>query len=318
MIDINKTPLYQGLYHGPEGKELTVSLRTAPCRFNCTMCAWKSDYLEKIEESDVVAQIEGVISNYRHRIPEVEQFSFGNEGSVLDEKTLKLETLLQITEILRDIFPRISFETQVAFITQDRIEALKKAASDKPIEFTVGFETSNNDIRQKVLRKGLPQNLFERKIALLSKNNIFIRVYVMLKPSPYMSEAEGIEDCVSTIKYLHDLGEKNNNPIVVHLNPTFILKGSKFEAMAKAQHYKPPTLWSLAEVLHRVKPLGMKFHLGLSIEGIEHRNGYIFGNCETCNPVFLKEMRQYNKHHDLDRLIEGLPSCTCRPPFITF
>jgi radical SAM enzyme (TIGR01210 family) len=236
----------------------------------------------------------------------------------LDEKTLKLETLLQITEILRDIFPRISFETQVAFITQDRIEALKKAASDKPIEFTVGFETSNNDIRQKVLRKGLPQNLFERKIALLSKNNIFIRVYVMLKPSPYMSEAEGIEDCVSTIKYLHDLGEKNNNPIVVHLNPTFILKGSKFEAMAKAQHYKPPTLWSLAEVLHRVNPLGMKFHLGLSIEGIEHRNGHIFGNCETCNPVFLKEMRQYNKHHDLDRLIEGLPSCTCRPPFITF
>jgi len=316
----NYTPLYQGLYYGPEGKELTVSLRARPCRFNCTMCAWKDNNSSvHISEDDIIDQIRSVISNYDSRIHEVKQFSFGNQGSLLDEKTFNPDTLFQISKMIGTVFPRISFETRAAFISQDKIDMLKQALGSTPFEFAIGFETRDNHIRQKILKKGIPLKIFEKKTALLAENNIFTRVYIMLKSSPYMNEKEGVEECVKTIKYLYKLSEKNRHPMTVHLNPTFIVRGSQFEAMAIEQGYTPPKLWSIAEVLHRVKNFPIKIHLGLSTEGSDKQeNGYIFGNCRNCNADFTRKLKKYNKHHRTDILLNELSICDCRPNFITF
>jgi Cu2+-exporting ATPase len=315
----NKTPLYQGLYHGPEGKELTVSLKTKPCRFNCTMCAWKQKLFADITENDILDQIKSVISNYSHRIPEVKQFSFGNEGSLFDKKTIRFETVLQITEIIQRLFPRISFETRAQFLTQDIVDNLKHISGNTHIEFTVGFETKDNDIRQKILKKGIPLKLFERKLALLKNNNVSVRIYVMLKSSPFMSEYEGVEECVKTIEYLNGLWNLENDPLTIHLNPIFIIRGSKFESMAIEQKYTAPKLWSIAEVLNRVKHFPLKIHLGLSTEGInESKKSYIFGNCNICNSEFTKRLKEYNQHHNIDRLLNKIPECDCKPGFMTF
>ena len=312
-----REPIYQGLYHGPAGKELTVALRTKPCRFNCIMCLWKPRSVA-VRDEDVLAQIHTVLARYKDRIPEVQQFSFGNEGSLLDTDTLNFETLLTISKILVRYFHRISFESHPAFITQTRLTRLKAVLGDTPFELTVGFETSDDDLRQRVMRKPLSNALFEQKLRLLADNGALLKVFIMLKPSPYMTEAEGIADCVRTIRYLHRLEEQYHYPITIHLNPTFILPGSEFDRIAQQHNYTPPTLWSLAEVLHRTQDVPFRGHLGLSTEGLPTTKRTIFRNCDACTGPFLRALKEFNRHHDVPTLLQGLPSCDCRPACITF
>ncbi len=313
----NITPTYQGLYNGPDGKELTVSLRTKPCRFNCLMCAYRSQNQDfKISDKDIIQQIYDVIERYKDRLHEVELFSFGNDGSLLDEKTLTFSTLVKITEYVGKLFPKLSLETRIDFITQKKIDELKSVLGNVPFEFAVGFETSDDYIRQKVLKKALSKKLFEEKIKLLADNNIFIKIYTLLKPSPYMTEEEGIEDSVITLKYLDKLAKKYNTTFIIDISPVYVVKDTKFSTIAKEANYTSPKLWSLAQMLYLIKELPFTIHLGLSTE---NNNLDSFPcNCGKCDAKFREEINKFNKHHNIKLLLSNLPNCSCKPEFVTF
>lgn len=312
-----KEPKYQGIYIGPDGRELTVTLLTShSCRYNCLMCAYSDTGAEHVTDQDVLDQIKTVIAHYEHRIPEIDVFSFGNDGSILDEHSLKFDTLLHISELLGRYFPKISFETRVDFITQEKMTRLKAVLGDKLFEFAVGLETRDDYIRNTVLRKGLAIEEFEEKIRFITHNNISTKVFIILKPSPYMNEEEGIEDCVKTITYLYELGEKNGKPITIDLNPLYVHEGSEFEAIAKEQNWTSPLLWSAVEVICRTKALPVKMYIDLSSEGLPV--SAVPGNCGVCDADFKRTLRRFNRHRNVERLLHELPACDCKPDFVTY
>jgi len=145
---------------------------------------------------------------------------------------------------------KLFVETKAEFITPNNIPILKEDVGEKTLQVGIGFESVDERVRNKLLKKGTTRFEFERSVSILKKNKVQALAYVFLKPVG-LSEREAVEEAVNTIKYCFEHGIDE-----VSLSCAFIQEGTEMYKHYREGSYTPPRLWSIIEVVKRTASLG--------------------------------------------------------------
>lgn len=125
-----------------------------------------------------------------------------------------------------------------------------------------------------------------------------VKGYLLLKP-PFLTESEAIEDAVSSVERLAPLAH------TVSINPTTVMEDTLVEELYYADGYRPPWLWSVAEVLDRTAdtdPIVVSDPVGAGSDRGPH-------NCGECDEIVERAIEDFNKRQDPS--VFGEVSCEC-------
>jgi radical SAM enzyme (TIGR01210 family) len=310
-----RRPVFHWYRDTPAGTELVFSLYTRGCIYGlCSFCSLPSLSAGKhsISSDEIKAQVDFIVAQYdAEKIACIEKVSVYNSGSVLDQRTLPTDALWHLFERVA-AFPRlklVSLESRAEFVEAWEIEGIKERLQGVELEIAVGYETHDERIRNKVLKKGLGERAFIGLCELLAHRKARLKAYVMVKPDAVLSESEGVDEAVRTLLFLDETGDRLGLRVTAHLNPTYVAKGSLLEKEFNGQGYTPPRLWSVVEILHRVRDRGLPIQIGLETEGLAVEGGS-FRNCGRCDDDVREALSSFSMTQDYDSLSKL--SCACR------
>jgi radical SAM enzyme (TIGR01210 family) len=293
---------------------LVLALFTKGCLYRrCSFCALPSlsAGADDVSAADIKAQVDlvmrGCPAKQRRGIRRVTVY---NSGSVLDRRTLPTEALWYLFEKLA-AFPalaEVSLDTRAEFVEDQELGGLKARIKGR-LTVAVGYETHDERIRNRVLRKGLSEEAFHRLAVKLAAHGVRLKAYVLIKPEASLTEAQAVTEAVRTLKHLRDAGRRLGLEVEAHLNPTYVARGSALEEEFRLKHYQPPRLWSVVDIISRLAGQGLAIHVGLDTEGLAVRGG-TFRNCGRCDPRVRAALRAFSSSQDYG-LLRGL-ECPCR------
>jgi archaeosine synthase beta-subunit len=156
-------------------------------------------------------------------------------------------------------FPKLRvfcIETRVEHAKCDLLEGLSRLLrhGEAPIEIelAVGLEAYDEQIRNQRLQKGLTQAAFEVFLRKIAQQGHRLKCYLMQKPVLGMTNEEAIKDVKKGIRYLGHTSDTYGVPINIHLNPTFVPRGTPLEVAFRNGKYTPPRLVDVVDaVLYR-------------------------------------------------------------------
>lgn len=283
--------------------DFVILFRTRRCPFSCYFCSLPTrSPQEEVSARDILAQFEYSVKYHQKRQKEIDMISFGNEGSILSERSFNFDSLLSIIYQCGEFFPAyrtLRLETRLEEVSSYKIERLLSTLRGRALEIITGFETQDDKLRNVVLNKYLPRQLFEDRIQLLSRHGVSASVFVLLKPDLRMSEEGGIQEAIETCSYLINLAHRFQLFLTIRLNPVYLPNGSKYETEAKALNYVPPSLLSVAKVISRCWDERMKFYVGISSEHLAPKENTYSGNPHsTCRQMRL--LQRFNQKNDIN------------------
>jgi len=259
---------------------------------------------ENICAKTIKNQIDQVLNDYKDDLPSFQLLSVGNEGSILDRKRFPKEAFDYLIGQLKN-FPSLeilSLETRPEYITLSIINQIKMETDLPLIDFTIGFETQDDYLREVVLNKTLKKHIVEEKIKLLGECGARLTSYVMLKPGPTMTEHEGIKEAIRTIEYLKEQCEKTNTSLVIYLNPVYVAKGTPLSQQCALYNYTPPRIQSIIEVIAGTRHFNVPIYTGLwSEDNAQEKGDYLC--LETNNNAIRKALIEYNKYQNYDDIL---------------
>ena len=184
----------QDLVEGREASSLTMILRTVGCRWNrCTMCGYASEGAPASAE-DLVAQFENAM---QRSSPEVTVVKIYTSGSFLDPQEMPVAARDEILQRLEALgIKKLVIETRPQYVTRESVE---KCLSHLPTEFAMGLETSNDLIREHVIRKGFTFQDFVDASEAVHRQGGRVKAYLLLKP-PLLTEGQAMRDAISSAR----------------------------------------------------------------------------------------------------------------------
>ena len=277
-----------------------IILRTQGCHWaqksGCTMCGYFNDsMMTPVSETDLQKQIKTALKKYTNE-PIIKIFT---SGSFLDNQEMPPKTRNQILQQLSTTTKKIIFESRPEFITEKKLKEIKQIIPDTQIEIGIGLETTNDNIRQKIINKGFPYQHFLEAAETIQNNKFLLKTYVLLKP-PFLTEQESISDCITTIQTI----AKHSD--TMSLNPTNVQRHTLVEFLWKRKQYRPPWLWSVIEVLKQSKKQTKK-RIQCDIAGGGTPRGA--HNCPNCNHTVLKTIADFSLNQQTNKF--NNLTCTC-------
>ena len=217
---------------------MVVIMRTNGCSWaktgGCTMCGYRTASLRDVSETDLMAQVDQMLSRYDGE-PFVKIYT---SGSFLDDD----EVTASVRERIFVEFAkaeRILFESRPEFITAD---ILKTVPGN--VTVALGMESCDNEILEKSINKGFTSSDTEAAGNRIKVAGLSVRTYLLLKP-PYLKEYSAIEDTVASVMFADRFSDE------ISINPVNVQRGTLAERLWKRGEYRPPWIWSLVEVLKR-------------------------------------------------------------------
>ena len=251
--------------------DLAILLNTKRCRYQCSFCALPEKATTSWVPADaVIAQMAYVLQETRHAIGVIDRLTIGNEGSVLDATTCPFGA---IESIVAGFAPpslrRIVLESRLEFVDESAVAELARISKGREIEILCGFETLDRRIRREVLGKSESIEEIRRSLDILARFDFGITAYVLLKPDPEMSDANGVEEADRTISWLLDEAAERNMRFCVRLNPMYAATGTPWHARARqTKSYQPPRLTDAILLAEKFARIGVPVYLGLTSEGL--------------------------------------------------
>jgi radical SAM enzyme (TIGR01210 family) len=138
-------------------------------------------------------------------------------------------------------------------------------------------------VRERCVRKGFSFADFISASRLLRAAGSTVRAYLLLKP-PFLGEADAIADALRSV----ELASAHSD--VISLNPVNVQRRTVVERMWHRAEYRPPWLWSLAEVLATAKK-GKTRLVSSPSGGGTSRGAH---NCGKCDAGFLDAIAKYS------------------------
>ncbi|MBI4862675.1 MAG: hypothetical protein HY815_20805 [Candidatus Riflebacteria bacterium] len=268
-------PIFHWYRQTPFGPELVICLFTRGCRYrSCSFCALPSVTAGEVDESyrEINAQVDHVFAQFSGaQLQAVWKLSIFNNGSVLDQATMPTKSLLYLFLKAADLpsLKVVSLESREEYVEDWELKVLRQILGGRAeLEITLGFETHDERIRNRVLNKGLTVKRFEKLLEMLAANGVRLKCYVMLKPDVMLTEEQGIEEAVRTIEYLGQVAGTYRVAMAVHLNPTYVARGTRLERQFKENGYLPPDLDSIFRVVLSTQRVGLWTYVGLDDEGL--------------------------------------------------
>jgi len=197
---------------------------------------------------------------------------------------------------------KLFVESRPEFITSENIPLLKGLLGEKTLEVGIGLESSNDHIRNGVLKKGTSLAAFERAVATLREYGAKSLAYVFLKPIG-LDDAAAVTDAIATIRYCFEVAHVDE----VSLSCAFIQEGTGFHKAYEDGTYKPPTLWSITRVIEQTANLG-PVRVGTFEDDPPPID--VPKNCPECTDRVNKALDQYRHSFD-PTVFDGL-SCPCK------
>lgn len=207
---------------------------------------------------------------------------------------------------------RVCVETRVEYVNRKKIRAaLGSLRDDQKLVISIGLESADDRIRNKIINKGLEQESIETFADLYASAGCILRAFVLIKP-PTLSEAEAIEDAVRTADYVYKLGDERDLAVEIALKPMYIPRGTKIERLYMRGEYQLPGLWSVIEIIRRIRKLRSyqqnSIFTGIFDEWLS--GGRVTANCPLCSDTVRAAIIRYSGSQNLSEF-EGL-DCECR------
>lgn len=263
----------------PEGFTLFLVLYSRTCRWaqclGCNLPSLVSQY--DVPFFNIMKQVDYIFDFMlsKEQKDNLKKIILSNNGSVLDEATFSTTALLYFVAKMNMNCRNISvltLETRPEYVDLEELEVMHRALQEGPtptdLEVAIGFEAFDDKIRNDVFKKGLSLDVFEAMVRKISKYGFRLKTYFMLKPVPNMSEEEAIADIVEGIEYLHSISINYNIKINMHLNPTYVARGTALETAFKDGTYEPPQLESVEQTVKAAKGKAISMYVGLNDEGL--------------------------------------------------
>jgi len=265
--------------HPPEGMTLFLVLYTRACRWSrclgCSLSAAESQF--DVPFNDIMKQVDHVFDfllSWEQK-ENLKKIILSNNGSVLDEVTFSTTALLYFVARMNMNCPHISvltLETRPEYVDMAELEVLHRALQERKIrtnlELAIGFEAFDDKIRNDHFQKGLDIETFESMVKKIARYGFKLKCYFMLKPVPGLSEEQAVADIAKGIEYLDSLSQKYSIEINMHLNPTYVARGTVLETEFKKGNYQPPTLESVQQAALAAEQKRISLYVGLNDEGL--------------------------------------------------
>jgi radical SAM enzyme (TIGR01210 family) len=275
-----------------EGLILFIVFYTQACRWSrCLACNLPSLCSKfPVGYKDIRKQIDWIFSRPEiiSQREKIRKAIVSNNGSVLDQETFSSNALMYFTLMANEHLPNLrvlSLETRPEYVELAELEFLSRAIKegDTPteLELAVGFEIFDDRLRNDVLHKGLRKETFVKLAAEMAEYRFRLKVYMMQKPVPGMSDEEAICDIEQAAAYFGAIVRRHfasgtDEPclkIDLHLNPTYVARGTALEQMFLRGDYTPPHLRHVARAVLGAENEPISVYVGLSDEGLSVPSG---------------------------------------------
>ncbi|WP_299262505.1 archaeosine biosynthesis radical SAM protein RaSEA [Halorientalis sp.] len=296
-IDEDNTP--DGVY-----QSLTIILNTGGCRWaragGCTMCGYVAESVEDgtVAHEDLLTQIEKCLD---HEADSADDQSglikIYTSGSFLDEREIPAETRQAIAETFADR-DRIVVESLPDFVDHEKITDFTEQGLETDV--AVGLETATDRVRQDCVNKYFEFSEFERAAADARDAGAGVKAYLLLKP-PFLSEPDALEDMERSVRKCAAVAGCHT----VSMNPTNVQRHTMVEDLYHDGGYRPPWLWSVAEVLEATADEDVI----VVSDPVGHGSDRGAHNCGECDDRVQKAIKDFDLRQD-PSVFEQV-SCAC-------
>ena len=297
---------------GEQTNRLMLVLRTPPCEYNkCTMCGFDNNAGKNIRLKNIQRQYQKGIAG--EDFSDIRRIDFPTAGSFYNDRELSSESRNYLfSEVSKLPVGSVMVETRVDYLTEEKVRESKSyLRDDQSIELAIGLESADDNVRNKILRKGLSKKGFERFADICKNTDSQLLAYILIK-SPTLSEAEAVEDAVQTADYVYRIANQRGIKDRVAFKPMFIPEGTKLEEQYLSGEYQLPKLWTTVETVKRTTKLASyqpnSIFVGMFDEDLS--GDRFSSNCDECNSEVVEALKRFNGTQNLSEL-EKL-SCECK------
>jgi len=296
-LDEDNTP--DGVYDS-----LTIILNTGGCRWaragGCTMCGYVAESVEggTVAHGDLMAQVRRCLEYESENAEPAGQVKIYTSGSFLDEREIPAETREAVADTFADR-DRMVVESLPDFVDREKLAAF----TDRGIrtDVAIGLETATDRIRQDCVNKYFEFAEFERAASEAGAAGAGVKAYLLLKP-PFLSESEAIADMKRSVRRCADVEGCHT----VSMNPTNVQRHTLVEELYHGDGYRPPWLWSVAEVLESTADadaIVVSDPVGAGSDRGPH-------NCGECDERVQRAIKDFDLRQEPS--VFGEVSCECR------
>ena len=195
---------------------------------------------------------------------------------------------------------RVMVESRCEYITGEKIKEAVTFLGGKELLVGIGLESSNDYLRNIIIKKGLTRKDFERTVKLINDNGARVAAYIFLKPLG-LTDEEALEDVISTIKYALSVGV-----FEINVSCAFIQEKTEMAKAYLAGKFVPPKLNVVVDLISSAKSNNLPVNIG----GFDDYPPPIDipKNCENCSPSFYDLIENFRKNGVLGEI----PQCNCR------
>ncbi|MFA6514068.1 MAG: hypothetical protein WCT50_02105 [Patescibacteria group bacterium] len=297
-----------------EKKEIsrwTLMLPGAGCEYfkntgGCTMCGFGNStnkYTHGHLFCSGVFKLMYYLAEKEARLSKPKELFIYNGGSFWNDKEIpvKFQRYLYERVAKNPFVTRLFIENRCEYIKEAKIaEAVETIGHEKRLTIGIGLESYSDYVRNRIIKKGLSLKLFEEKVKIIRNFGAEVAVYIFLKPLG-LSEQEALEEALSSINYVVSLGVNE-----VHLSCAFVQTNTKMATEFFAGNFKPPTLWSILEIIEQINKNNWPVLIGGFTD--EPPPIAIPENCPKCSPAIYQAIEQYRQ----TRILGKIPECCCK------
>jgi len=249
-----------------------------------------ADYFEMIDQSFVAAG-------------DVETVACFNGGSFLTNQEVPEAARLYLYDRVAQhpTAQGLLIESRPEFIKDDILSEAEARLGGKTLTVAIGLESTTDQVRNGPLAKFIGRKSFLSALKRLQERGHMAFVYVFLG-APGLSAAEALADAQKSIDELVELGVDQ-----IALSCAFVPPGGPLEDMYAKGQFRPPHLWSIAQLVDHAQ----RKNIPLSLGGFDDFPPPIAipHNCGACDGEIHEAFDHFRQTNQFD--LNGLPDCFC-------
>ncbi|MBW1933501.1 MAG: archaeosine biosynthesis radical SAM protein RaSEA [Deltaproteobacteria bacterium] len=283
-------------------KAFVFILKTRGCFWahhsGCTMCGYFNDSVPGIERREIEKQVEIALQRYQgEKIVKI-----FTSGSFLDEREVPADIQKKLLEKFFERAERVIIESRPEFIKN--LDYISDIAKNKVLEVAMGLESANDRVLEHSINKGSTFSQWKDAAKGVLDRDMKLKTYILVKP-PFLTESEAIEDALFTVRKVSDISDTLSfNPVAIHAN-------TLVEYLWRRKLYRPPWLWSVAEILEETAEI---FDGQIKCDVVAGGGRRGAHNCGKCDNSFLRAVERFTLHGDRDAFKKL--KCECREEWL--